>query len=356
MVVSNTHPPESLCLLRTSALGDVTHVVPLIRTLQTHWPTTKLTWIIGRLEHKLVGDLPGIEFLIFDKNQGIKAFGELRTQLKNRRFDALLHLQVALRANLLSTLVHAPVRIGYDRARSRDFHGWFINQPIPERSGEHVLDAMASFLEPLGLRQTQVGWDIPIPEEAQEFAAQHLSDDQPVLVISPCSSHPLRNWQAERYAKVADYAASTLSMQVVLCGGRSLYEREFADRIQHFMRSAVIDLVGKDTLKQLLALLKRATVVLTPDSGPMHMANAVGANVLGLHAASNPDRSGPYSNRRWCVNRYDSAARKFRGKPAAELRWGTKLEFPGVMDLITVDDVIERLEACMAGNAAKRAT
>jgi heptosyltransferase I len=77
----------------------------------------------------------------------------------------------------------------------------------------------------------------------------------------------------------------------------------------------------------------------------MHMANAVGTPVLGLHAASNPARSGPYSDRQWCVDRYDAAARKFRRKPADALAWGTKLEYPGVMDLIGVDDVIERLDA-----------
>jgi heptosyltransferase I len=104
-------------------------------------------------------------------------------------------------------------------------------------------------------------------------------------------------------------------------------------------------LIGKDTLKQFLALCKRARLVLTPDSGPMHMANAAGTAVLGLHAASNPARSGPYSDRRWCVDRYDNAARKFRGKPASELPWGTKLEYPDVMELITIDDVIGRFEA-----------
>src|SRR5262249_24462343 len=106
-----------------------------------------------------------------------------------------------------------------------------------------------------------------------------------------------------------------------------------------------LDLIGKDTLKQFLALAARADLVLTPDSGPMHMANAVGTKVLGLHAASNPNRSGPYSDRRWGVDRYDAAACRFRGKPAAEWQWGRKLEYPGVMDLIEVADVVERFEA-----------
>jgi heptosyltransferase I len=154
----------------------------------------------------------------------------------------------------------------------------------------------------------------------------------------------VRNWRPERYAAVMDHAAAR-DWRVVLCGGPSPFEREFGNRIVAKCKNSPIDLIGKDTLKQFLALAQRATLVLTPDSGPMHMANAVGARVLGLHAASNPDRSGPYSDRRWCVDRYDAAARKFRGKPAADLAWGTKLEYPGVMDLIEVDAVTERLDA-----------
>jgi heptosyltransferase I len=337
--------PGSLCLLRTSAIGDVTHVVPLVRTVQHRWPQTRLTWLIGKLEHKLVGDVPGVEFIVFDKHAGRAGYRDVREKLAGRRFDALLHMQVSLRSNLLSLAVKAPLRIGYDRARSKDLHGFFVNCRIPARSGDHVLDAMASFLEPLGLKQTEVRWDIPIPAEARAFAEMHLRNDMPTLLVSPASSHRLRNWRPERYAAVIDHAALTLGWRVALCGGPSVFEREFGDAILAHTQTRPLDLIGKDTLKQMLALLARATLVLCPDSGPMHMANAVGTPVLGLHAASNPARSGPYSDRQWCVDRYDAAARKFRKKPADALPWGTKLEHRGVMDLIEVDDVIERLEA-----------
>jgi heptosyltransferase I len=338
-------PPESLCILRTSAIGDVTHVVPIVHTLQAHWPDTKITWLIGKLEHRLVGDLHSVEFIVFDKAAKREGFRAVREKLSGRRFSALLHMQIALRANLLSVLVKSPLRIGYDRARSKDLHGLFINCRIPARSGEHVLDAMASFLEPLGLHQDSVHWNIPIPDSAEEFADRHLPKGPRTLLISPASSHRLRNWRPERYAAVADHAALELGWRVVLCGGPSAFEREFGDEILGHMQSHPIDLIGKDTLKQLLALLRRADLVLAPDSGPMHMANAVGTPVLGLHAASNPQRSGPYSDRQWCVDRYDAASRKFRGKPAEKLAWGTKLEHVGVMDLIETDAVIERLEA-----------
>ena len=207
-----------------------------------------------------------------------------------------------------------------------------------------MLDAIGSFCEPLGLRQTEVVWNLPVPDAARDWAREQWPDDgTPVLMISPCSSHVLRNWYADRYAALADHAAAR-GWRVVLCGGRSELERSTTDAIVAAMRTPALDLVGKDTLKQLPALLERADLLVTPDSGPMHIANAMGTRVLGLHAASNPARSGPYSDRRYCVDRYDDAARKYLGKPAAALRWGSKIERDGVMALVTVDDAVAAFE------------
>lgn len=337
-----------MCLLRLSALGDVTHVVPLVRTLQAARPDTPIHWIIDKAGHKLLDGLPGVVFHAYDKKTGMAGVKELRRQLPPGRFDALLQMQVAFRANLLSAFIPAERRIGYDRSRSKDLHGLFINERIPDRPGIHVLDAIGSFCEPLGLRQTEVSWDLAVPPSAYEWAAAQWPDDgRPVLMISPCSSHVMRNWYADRYAAVANHA-SARGWQVVLCGGRSELERSMADAIQAQLATPALDLVGRDTLKQLPALLARADLVMTPDSGPMHIANAMGTKVLGLHAASNPHRSGPYSDRRYCVDRYDDAARKYLGKQAADLKWGTKIEFDDVMELITVEDGIAAFERYVA--------
>ncbi len=337
-----------MCLLRLSALGDVTHVVPLVRTLQAARPDTPIHWIIDKAGHKLLDGLPGVTFHAYDKKSGMAGVKELRRQLPPGRFEALLQMQVAFRANLLSAFIPAERRIGYDRSRSKDLHGLFINERIPDRPGIHVLDAIGSFCEPLGLRQAEVSWDLAVPQSAYEWAAAQWQDDgRPVLMISPCSSHVRRNWYADRYAAVANHAAQR-GWRVVLCGGRSELERSMADAIQAQLHTPALDLVGKDTLKQLPALLARANLVMTPDSGPMHIANAMGAKVLGLHAASNPNRSGPYSDRRYCVDRYDDAARKYLAKQAADLKWGTKIEFDDVMELITVDDGIAAFERYVA--------
>lgn len=343
-----SHPPETLCLLRLSAIGDCTHMLPIVHTLQTHWPHTRLTWIVGKIEAKLVGDLPGVEFIVFDKNAGPTAYGRLWRALIRRRFDVALKMQVAGRANLAGLAIRAPIRLGFDTARAKDGHGLGINCRIPPAPDQHVLDGFFSFLETLGLRERVMRWDLPIPQAAQAFAERHIPDDTPTLIISACSSHPLRDWDAEGYARVADYAIKRHGLQVVLSGGPTEREKATAQQIESQMRHDPINLVGKQTLKGLFAIMRRAAAVITPDSGPAHIATAAGAPVIGLYAASNPQRTGPYLSRQWCVNRYQEAARRFLGADASELPWGQKIRRPGVMSLIQPEDVIERLDALMA--------
>ena len=118
--------------------------------------------------------------------------------------------------------------------------------------------------------------------------------------------------------------------------------------IEQSAHAPLVNQVGRDTLPQMLALLSRATVLLTPDSGPAHMATMVGTPVIGLYAATNPERSGPYLSRNRCVNAYPQAALRFRGRPPEELPWTEKIEEPGVMDLIEVGQVTAKLEALLA--------
>jgi heptosyltransferase I len=351
-----TSPPEAICLLRLSALGDVCHALPVARTLQDAWPETRLTWILGKLEHKLLGHIPGIEFIVFDKQAGARGYRELRRRLQGRRFDALLHMQLALRASLAAATIPARFKVGFDRDRARELQWLFTNAKIAPRSREHVLDSLFGFAERLGVMRRSLRWDIPLPEGALRYAAEAIpSPAQPTLVISPCSSHALRNWSAERYAKLADHAVARHKFEIVLCGGRSPLEREYGAEIEHRMQHACRNLIGKETLLEFLATLQRATVLVSPDSGPAHMATTVGTPVIGLYAATNPERSGPYCSRHWCVDRYEMAAVRFRGRAPQHLPWTEKIEEPGVMDLIEVDDVAEKLDELMAAGAPRTA-
>jgi heptosyltransferase I len=368
-------PPREVCLLRVSAIGDTCHVVPLLRTLQHAWPEARFTWVIGKLEAKLMRLLPEVDFITFDKRAGLKGLLATRRELAARQFDLLLHLQVAFRASLLAQAVRAPVKLGFDRARAREGQWWFTTHRTAPQGRVHVLDSLMAFATALGVpaadpavteddaANTAAGaeatnstasplrrglqWNLPLPADAVSYADSLVSPGQRTLVISPCSSHALRNWRPERYAAVAEHAVRAHGMQVIVCGGPSDLERGMAAAICAAASVPLVDQVGKDTLPQLLALLGRATALLTPDSGPAHMATMVGTPVIGLYAATNPERSGPYLSGQWCVDRYATAARQFRQSTPEALPWTTKMEVPGVMDLITVEDVTARLDALM---------
>jgi heptosyltransferase I len=338
--------PQRLCILRLSAIGDTCHVVPIIRTLQHAWPATQLTWIIGKAEARLMRLIEGVELITLDKRAGLSGLRNLRRQLRDRQFDVLLHMQLAIRASVIAQQIPATVKLGFDRARARELQWLVTNARVAPRTREHVLDSFFGFVEALGIPERVLRWNIPLPEDTLDYAQSLIPDARPTLLISPCSSHSLRNWPPDRYAAVADYAARERGMRVIVVGGPTDLEREAGSAIERLVDpgTRLINQVGKDTLPQLLALLSRARMLLAPDSGPVHMATMVGTPVIGLYAATNPARSGPYLSRQWCVDAYAQAASKFRGKPPEELPWACKIEEPGVMDLISVAQVTAKID------------
>lgn len=338
---------NSVCIMRLSALGDVTHVIPVVKSLQAQAPGIAITWVIGKLEAKLVGDLPGVEFIVFDKKAGLEGYKALRRAMRGRHFDALLHMQVSLRANLAAALIPATIKVGYDKARSKDLHSLFINRRIASEAEQHVRDCLASFLEPLDLVPAPPRWHIPLNDADYSLAREYCAQDCINFVISPCASHALRNWSSQRYAQLADYAVVAHGANVILVGSPAEFEKTICREIEDLMNEKVVNICGQDTLKQLTALLERADLLVSPDSGPAHIANAMGTDVLGLYAASNPDRSGPYNSLAWCVNCYPDALHKFTGKTVSQARWGAKAEFEGAMDMISLDDATDQLDLWM---------
>lgn len=337
--------PNSICILRLSALGDTTHIIPVVKSLQAQWPQAHITWIIGRFEHKLLRLLPGVEFLVFDKQAGRAGRQALSEALRGRQFDVLMLMQLSLRANWLSRKVRASVRLGYDAMRSKEGHSLFINRRIPAHPRGHVAQTLMQFATSLGAAPV---WDWSLPSQAadEQWAQQH-APSQPFAVISPCSSHRLRNWTVAGYTALAQHLQRRWGLHIVLCGGPTELERRTAAAIAAELDAGVTNLVGQDTLPQFLALLRQARLLITPDSGPAHMGTVADIPVLGLYAATDPARSGPYHWRDHCANAFAQAAQQFRSKAATELRWGSKIEEPGVMELLHPQAVCAAADAIL---------
>ncbi|MFW2374135.1 MAG: glycosyltransferase family 9 protein [Gammaproteobacteria bacterium] len=343
-----TTPPKSICILRLSAIGDVTHALPTLRSIQQQWPETKITWIIGSLEYQLVKDIPGLEFIIFNKSSGIKGYVELYRHLKYHRFDVLLHMQISLRASLASLCVKARIRLGFDKARTKNLQRLFVNHKIKsQQNRQHVLDSFLDFARTLGIEQPVLEWGIPIPDEDLDFARQHTAGLGNYVAINPCTSNRAmnwRNWQVDAYAEIIDYLFEQHALACVLTGGPAAEEIDYANQISRQCQHPPLDLVGKTSLKQLTAIYQQSKLVIAPDTGPMHIANAMGVPVIGLFATSNPYRTGPYSNLDNTVNVYPEALKLEYGQTVDEAKWGKRVRNPEALHLIKVEMVKERIE------------
>ena len=327
-----------ICLIRLSSIGDVCNTIPVVQAIQRHEPDCRLTWIIGRREAALAGDLPGVESIVCDKDLGLGGIARVRRALRGRRFDILLHMQVSLRASLVSLAVRAPVRIGFDRQRAVEGQWLFTNTRIAAQGQVHVLDGFMAFATAIGVPAQAPSWDIPIPVTDIQWAGTVLPAGRPVFGIVPAASDPERNWSPESYATVAGHAMD-LGFRVALFGGPSPEEAALGRAIRTRLARPLSDLIGQTSLTQLLAVLRRTSLLLAPDTGPVHMAVSQGVPVIGLYCHSNPRRTGPYSSQAYVVNHYDRLFESRHGTSWERHRWGSRLKGAALMESIHPEEV-----------------
>ncbi len=334
--------PQSICILRLSAIGDVCNAIAVVQMIQVQWPNTKITWITGALEATLLEDLPNVEVLIFNKKHGNKAYLNIWKQLSGRRFDALLHMQTALRASIVSLGIKAKYKLGFDAQRSSDMQSFFINHKVPSPTSVHVLDGFKAFALALGLEDKALTWNIPIKQQELDWAEQQING-KPTVVIVPATSKSYKNWNAEGYAQVIVHLVEK-GFQVILAGSPAQIEIDLASDVVKLCQTNIINLVGKSSLKQMLALLKKSMLVIAPDTGPAHMAVAVNTPVIGLYAHHNPQRSGPYLYRDYVVSVYQEAIEAETGKPLSALSWRSRVKDKSAMACIRATAVIKMVD------------
>lgn len=334
-------PPNSLCLLRLSAIGDCCHAIALVQAIQRQWPETKITWITGKVEANLLQLLPNVEIIVFDKSAGWRAYTQLWRVLKGRKFAALLHMQAALRASIASLGIRAKYRLGFDKARAKDGQWLFTNYKIAPQ-GEHVVDGFMAFGQALGLTELTPHWALTLPEADLRWAQAYQSA-QPLLLVCPAASKAYKNWTSEGYAALVDHAHAK-GMKVILIGSPAPQERDLAANIEKLTANVAENLVGQTSLSQLVALIKTARLVVAPDTGPTHMATLVGTPVLGLYAHHNPARTGPYYYRDYVVSVYDEALLAETGNTSQQLPWRTRVKDANAMQRIDASQVIAQFE------------
>lgn len=337
-----TQPPKSLCILRLSAIGDVCNALAAVQQIQRYWPNTQITWVIGKTEAQLLSSVKGINFVIYDKKAGWKGIWSLWRQLRNYHFDALLNMQTAIRASVLSLGIRATYKIGFGSTRAREGQWLFTNRRVTDPQKPHVLDGFLSFVEYLGIPIQQPTWDLNLSEDEQLKASQFIDSSRKNILISPCSSKAEKDWVIEHYAAIANFAHRH-NINVILCGAPVEREKEIVKKIVNLCEFEPVNICGKTSLRELTALIGMVDLVIAPDSGPAHIATAQGTAVIGLYAYHNPLRTGPYNDLENVISVYEQNAQKEFGKPSTQLPWATKLKGKNLMSEIHPQPVITKM-------------
>jgi heptosyltransferase I len=290
-------PPREVLIVMLSALGDAVHVLPVVNALKRAWPATRITWIIQPVPYQLVKDHESVdEFIIFNRRRGMDAitsYRELRRALKGRRFDLAINLQVYFKAGLITALAPATIKLGFDRRRARDMNWLFTTHRIPAHAPDHVQDQYFEFVEYLGIDPNPVEWRLTLTPEEKAAQREFFAPLGRTCAIVVGTSKPEKNWAPNRYTRVIEALETDLGFRCVLVGGPSAIERDSAQRINEISRVKPINALGND-VRRLLWLLDGTDLVISPDTGPLHMARALDKPAIGLYGYTNPKRYGPY--------------------------------------------------------------
>lgn len=321
-----------------SAVGDAVHVLPVINALKRHAPGCRITWLLQPGPSTLVrGHRSVDEIIVFDRGAGLKAFTDVRRELAAREFDLVINLQVYFKAGVVTAFTRAPVKLGFDRARARDFNWLFTTHRVPARPiGQHVQDQYFEFLEALGVRPEPVVWDLgPWPDELAWRDEFFSKLDRPAAAIVIATSKPQKDWLPERWAEVVDILYDRYGVQPVLVGGRSPRELAAEQIIMATARRRPVSALGSG-LRNLVGILSGSALVLSPDTGPLHMAVALERPVISLMGYTNPKRTGPY-------RQYHDLLIDAYGDPGETYHVSMENR-PGRVQRITVEQVREKLD------------
>ena len=288
-------PLDRIGIVMLTAIGDAVHVLPVVTALKRHSPNSHITWVLQPGPASLVQGHPDIdEVVIFDKKRGLTAYTEVRHKLASRPFDVVLDLQVYLKAGIVTWLARAPVKLGFDRTRARDLNSLFTTHAIPRHAQQHVQDQYFEFLDVLGVPHEPVRWNLgPFPSERARQREFFAGIERPVASLVIGTSNPHKDWLPERWADVSDALYEDHGLQPVLAGGRSVSELETERIIRSLTRHPPLSTLGVP-LRELVGILDGSELVISLDTGPLHMAVALGKPVISLMGYNNPKRVGPY--------------------------------------------------------------
>lgn len=324
LMFSRHQPPlneidaRRIALIKPSALGDVVHAMPVLNALRYRFPAATITWVVNRSYETLLNGHPALdETLAFDRQKLKKGFRSamsaivgLASQLRRRRFDLVIDLQGLLRTGLMVGATGASRRVGLGTAREGS--RWFYTDliPTPLAKEQHAIDRYWLVAEALGVEHLPKRFDVPIAPEARRWASEQLSGcARPWLAFGVGARWLTKRWPPESFAVLAQRAQAQFGGTVFFIGAPD--ETPLAQQVAARLNGPWRDYSGRTSLPQLAALLERADVMVANDTGPLHLASALGRPCVAPYTCTQIRRHGPYGSMNgavettvWCKGSY----------------------------------------------------
>ncbi|MBW3533735.1 MAG: glycosyltransferase family 9 protein [Gemmatimonadetes bacterium] len=329
-----------MCIVLLTGIGDVVHGLPLATDLKRDDPTRRVVWVAEPAPARVLDHHPDVdEVVVFHKRRGLAGLMALAESFRGRSCDLTLNMQRYLKGAFPALLSGAAVRVGLPPSKTRDGVAWLNTHHLPEGPWRHTQDMLLEYRDVLGLPPlARVLWRIRFsaPERAaQRRFLEALPPGRPVAGLVLGTANAKKDWPAERYPPLAA-ALTDMGYAVVLVGGPSPRERRVADLVLATRPAGVVDGLG-DSVRAMMTQVDAADLLVSPDTGPLHIAHALDTPVVGLFGHTNPARVGPWRRfRDLVVDRYTDA-----GDPSDPSGYEPRM---GRMETIAVEDVLSRVE------------
>lgn len=298
----------NILIVKLSAIGDVVHTLPSLGALRKHYPDAHITWVIEEASSDLIQGHPYLDRVIISGrknwidgvkhgrfNKSLRQMKSFIQELRARPYDLVIDFHGLFKSAMVVFLSSGRKKLGYDSMQ--ELSGFFLNEKIPEDMKKHAVDRYLDFPRYLGADVNEAEFLIPIGEENKKnieslLRTHGIAKEDRFVAISPVALWETKLWEDEKFACLCNLISEELNVKVVFTGS----DRKKLAHIQSLMKSPSINLGEKTTLRDLAYLYQLALLLITTDSGPMHIAAAMGTPVIALFGPTDPARTGPYGN------------------------------------------------------------
>ncbi len=302
----------NILIVKLSAIGDVIHTLPALNAVRNYYPNANITWLVEEDAAPLVQGHEALDRVIVSKRKrwlkALRSVSFLKTvqeicgfikALRDTRYDMILDFQALMKSGILIALARGRRKIGFGKGLEHMEHSYiFINERIPAVDMEiHALSRGMMLLNALGISTNEVEYKLPVSDhdrkKIDEFMKQHgINGLKSLIAINPVARWETKLWTNKKFAEFADMLIDQYDMKIVFTGGIKDYS--IIQAITSSMKGRAINFAGKTTLTELAALFEKAALVISTDTGPMHLAAAMGTPVVALFGPTAPWRTGPY--------------------------------------------------------------